>query len=482
MNSIPRTIGQTAIHFASNVFSAVFGLVNFIVFTRLFAPTEFGNYVLGLGFATTVSGLLTYWLRLHIQREQARDDGTDVRGIVVAGLLAACLISPLTYPAALLAGLQPEVATAGVGLAIAIGLFETGLELLRARLQAFTMMKATIARAVLVPALGISFALVNSTGVLLLVSSALAYLIAAFAFVHHTWSGTVIKFDGARLLSLAWAGLPLTLSVTLLSISSVIDRFIIANLADAAHAGQYAAGVDLVRQALVIPAISAATASVPLAIQILANNGVEAVRKHLDHYFELLLAITLPACFGFAAISLHVANVILGPEFRATAIDVMPIVSIAVVFQILTYQYLHVSFLLSNRNSFFLINTGSVVALNAAACYLLISWYGVVGAAWARLFTEAFGFASAVVLAQWAFPVPLPIGRAMRVLSAALIMLGVVAGIDMMLALADKAALAVLITAGIASYLLICWLLDIADARLYATRCWIAVRRTLAPP
>ena len=44
-------LGQTAINFAANVFSAAFGLVNVVIFTRLFAPAEFGIYVLGAGFA-----------------------------------------------------------------------------------------------------------------------------------------------------------------------------------------------------------------------------------------------------------------------------------------------------------------------------------------------------------------------------------------------------------------------------------------------
>ena len=44
-------LGQTAINFAANAFSAAFGLVNVVIFTRLFAPAGFGIYVLGAGFA-----------------------------------------------------------------------------------------------------------------------------------------------------------------------------------------------------------------------------------------------------------------------------------------------------------------------------------------------------------------------------------------------------------------------------------------------
>jgi O-antigen/teichoic acid export membrane protein len=401
-------VEQTAINLAANVLSAAFGLLNVIVFTRLFAPAEFGTYVLGAGFAAIVSTFMCSWLRLPILREQARGDGTDIRGIILPGLFLSCLLVPFAYAAARLAGLDNGPALAAMALAVAIGLFETSQELLRARLQAFTIMKATAVRAVLVPALGIAFAMAGPTGILLLISSALAYLLAALAFARAVWSGTVVRFDGARLARFARSGLPLTASLTLLALSSVIDRFIIAHLVGPAAAGQFTAGVDLVRQALIIPAVSASAAFMPLAVKILANRGREAVRAHLEECLEFLLAIALPACLGFAVVAPHIANVVLGPDFRGVAAAVMPIASVAVIFQIMSYQYLHISFLLSERNAFYLLNTGSVLAFNAIVTYLLIGQYGMIGAAWGRLAAEVFGFASALMLTRWAFPVPLP--------------------------------------------------------------------------
>ena len=97
------------------------------------------------------------------------------------------------------------------------------------------------------------------------------------------------------------------------------------------------------------------------------------MRSHLAECAELLLSITLPACLGFAVISHHVANVVLGVDFRDLAADTMPIVAIAVIFQILTQQYLHASFLLSGRNSFYLINTASIIAANVVLSYVLVS-------------------------------------------------------------------------------------------------------------
>ena len=216
-------------------------------------------------------------------------------------------------------GLASGPALAAAGLAVAISFFDTGQELLRARLRAFTVMKATIVRAVMVSVLGVAVSMVSQSGVFLLVSSALAYLIAAWAFTRDVWGGAAVRYDGPRLLSMAKAGIPLTVSLTLLALSSVIDRFIIAHLIGSAAAGQYSAGVDLVRQSLIIPAVSAAAAFMPLAVQIHANQGREATRAHLDECLEFLLAIMLPACIGFAIVSGHIANVVLGPDFRSMA-------------------------------------------------------------------------------------------------------------------------------------------------------------------
>jgi O-antigen/teichoic acid export membrane protein len=472
-------LGQTAINFAANVFSAAFGLVNVVIFTRLFAPAEFGIYVLGAGFAAIASTFMVTWLRLPIMREQARGDGTDVRGIVVPGLLLSCATAPVAYGAAKLAGLTDNAAIAAVGLALAIGFFETSQELLRARLQAFTLMRATMIRAVLVPALGVFVAIADPAGVLLITSSALAYLTAALTFTRDAWRGTAIRFDGAQLAGLAKAGMPLTLSLTMLAMSSVVDRFIIAYLAGPAEAGQYTAGVDLVRQSLIIPAVSASAAFFPMSVQILANQGKDAVRAHLDECLELLLAIVLPACLGFAIAAPHVANVILGPEFRSMAIAVMPIVSVAVIFQILSYQYLHLSFLLSGRNAFYLLNTGSVLLFNAVLSYALIIRFGPVGAAWGRLAAELFGFFGGLVLVRWAFPVPLSGRRFTRVLIAAGTMAVIVRGVDLALVVPDRDALAILLPVGIVSYLAMCWLLDVARTRDHVIRALLMARSIL---
>ena len=232
-----------------------------------------------------------------------RDDGTDVRGLVISGYLICCLAAPAAYGLGRLVGLDATATAAAVGLAVAIGLFELTQDLVRARLLAVTVMRATLVRAVSALCLGVPSPFSARPDFSCWSSSALAYLLAVLVQSRAAWRGTIVKFDGPALLAAAKQGLPLTLSLTLLAISSVTDRFMIANLVGAAEAGKYIAGLDLVRQTLMMPAISAAAAFFPLAVQIHANQGPAAVRSHLGECVELLLGITLPACLGFAVIS-----------------------------------------------------------------------------------------------------------------------------------------------------------------------------------
>jgi O-antigen/teichoic acid export membrane protein len=458
-------IGQASINLFANILSALLGLLSVFIFTRLFSPHDYGIYLLGVGFASVFSTFLAGWFRNLILSGHARNDGTDVRGLVISGYLICCLSAPAAYGLGRLVGLDAVAAAAAVLLAVAVGLFELTQDLVRVRLRAIAAMKATLVRAVSAVCLGVSVAIFVPAGFLLLVSSAVACLLAVLVQSRTAWRGTIVKFDGSSLRAAAKQGLPLTLSLTLLAISSVTDRFMIANLVGSADAGRYIAGLDLVRQTLMMPAMSFAAAFFPLAVKIHAGQGRVAVRSHLGECVELLLSITLPACLGFAVISSHIANVVLGADFREIAAQTMPILAVAVIFQILTQQYLHASFLLSGRNSFYLINTASIIAANVILSYAFVREYGAPGAAWARLGADVFGFFCALILSHRAFPIPLPLRRLALTMMAGLIMALTVLAIDKGLHVSDLVACIVLVGAGSAGYLASCWLLDISHTR-----------------
>jgi O-antigen/teichoic acid export membrane protein len=308
-----------------------------------------------------------------------------------------------------------------------------------------------------------------ANGDVLLASSACAFTLATVLFWRVAWGGARPALDRSRLLEMAKSGLPFTFSMSLMAFATVADRFLLAALAGVAAAGEYAASLDLVRQALIIPAISVAAAFIPMTVRVHSEQGAEEARRHLARSLEFLLAVALPACVGFALVSPQIAELVLGPDFRETARFAMPILAMAVVFQILTQQYLHTSFLLSNRNLFYVVNTGSILVFNLVASYLLIGRFGLAGAVWGRLAAEVFGALNAYALSRRAFAMPFPLGRLARIGVATAAMALAVHGLSAEAAgLAPLAGLALLATVGVVVYAAAAWMLDIAELRALA--------------
>src|ERR1700674_5453939 len=109
-------IGLASINLIANILSAGLGLLSVFIFTRLFAPHEYGIYLLGVGFAAVISTFLAGWFRNLILSRHARNDGTDVRGVVISGYSICCLAAPAAYGLGRLVGLDAMAAAAAVGL------------------------------------------------------------------------------------------------------------------------------------------------------------------------------------------------------------------------------------------------------------------------------------------------------------------------------------------------------------------------------
>jgi hypothetical protein len=75
---------------------------------------------------------------------------------------------------------------------------------------------------------------------------------------------------------------------------------------------------------------------------------------------------------------------------------------------------------------------------------------------------------------------PVPFLRMTRVLIATIVMAIVVRSLELTLHLNDKDALAVVLPAGIVTYLIMCWLLNVAKGRDRLNRGLLIVRNALA--
>jgi O-antigen/teichoic acid export membrane protein len=462
---LSAVLRQTFQYSIASVVSAAVGLLSAMCFTRLLPPDAYGIYVVGLSTAGVLSAVLFTWVRVSALRFQSEGGTVDVRKTVLASYFIAVLASPVALALATLLSKAPwERSLAATGFALGLGLFELGQELQRARLQSFSYMTASITRACLTFALGLAAAYWGGGGLGLLIMASLSYLVTSLLFAATIFRGPLAPISLGALKDFATFGVPMTVSGLVFALHSALDRLMVFHFMGDAAAGQYGASADLVRQIILLPAASIASAAVPLAIRAYASGGEDAARPHMETSLEILLAALLPAVVGFALTSNFVATIILGSEYRETASQILPILVFAWLFQSLTQFYIHVSFHVAKRPMLVTLQGVGMLAMNLAVMPLMIVRYGLIGAAIALVITEVFGTALGWFLARRAFALPFNGWHVTRIAFATLLMAVVPAGLKQLLPVGIL-GLGALVVSGGAVYVAAAVALDIAGVR-----------------
>lgn len=449
----------------ASVVSAAIGLLNAICFTRLLRPEEYGVYVVGLSTAGVVSAVLFTWVRVSALRFQSEGGSVDVRKTVFLGYLISVLASPIVFlVATLTSDVSYERTLAAVGFALGLGLFEIAQELLKSRLQSFAFMAASITRACLGFVLCLASAWLGGGGLGQLAMVTLAYVITATAFAAVTWRAPLAPADFAALKNFARFGVPVTVGGFVFAIHAALDRMLVFHFMGDAAAGQYGASADLVRQIILIPATSIASATIPLAVRAFANGGAHSARQNLEASLEILLAAIIPAVVGFALASNFVANLILGGEYRETAAQILPILAFAWLFQSITQSYVHVSFHLAKKPALATVQGIAMLIINLAIMPLLTVRFGLTGAAFALVITEMSGTAIGWFLSRRAFALPFNGKHLLRIMLATLVMAIVIVGLKAWLP-AGIMTFCIIVASGVTTYVAAAITLDIAGVR-----------------
>jgi O-antigen/teichoic acid export membrane protein len=187
------------------------------------------------------------------------------------------------------------------------------------------------------------------------------------------------------------------------------DRFLLGPLAGAGVLGVYAVAYSLVERPTTLICSSISTATFPLVVQVLENQGREAARLQAGRNGIALLAVTLPTCAGLALTADYISASLVGPEFRSGVAALLPIMSFTALARGLRSHFIDHAFHLSRRPLSMLWTYGPATALNILLNLYLVPRYGMMGAAWAALFCQAVTVVSGWMLGTSLFPVWLPV-------------------------------------------------------------------------
>lgn len=457
--------------------NAVQGAVAFgtiVLFTRLLLPEEYGRYALVLATTQLVQMSCFTWVHAGMARfyETARGEGRlgahfATGYAAVAGL---CVVVGAVYVGAVeLSGLPETVRGVlylGLGALLLRSILMLGLETHRAARNVRTFGALESAYALI--GLGLAVLLILTTDLreaapfVALATAGLICLAFDLPAVARLAPRPMTAPSGRELRRFFVYGLPVSMSLALEFALGAADRYLIGWFLGEAAVGVYAASYALAARIIGIIFIWLAMAGLPLMIAALEREGREAAVEVARRNAEMIVLVGFPAAAGLAAIAEPLASVMIGADFRASAVTLVPWIVLAALMNGIMAHYVHNAFILSRRTDLMAWMAAPPTVLNVVLNVLLIPRLGLPGA----VIATVISYAVALVLATWIgrrfFPIPLVPGTAARGTLAAAVM-----GLAVWMAPGDAGvvALALKIAAGVAVYVPMALLLDVGGCR-----------------
>jgi len=454
-----------------NIVQGLVGLFSIVVFTRWLSPADYGVYALAFSAMSLAHTLMFSWMEAAMARfyapEAEGEHPADLFATLYRCWLAAAAAFVLIGGGALAAwpggGPVKVAVAAGFAAILARSLAKLNQERRRAAGDVRGAALMDIAQTLGAFALGVALIAAGLRGAAPVAGlGAAAAVVLVFLLPGELRRGAGGAFVAAKARAYASYGLPVALSLILALALATTDRFLIAGFLGETAVGVYHAGYSLANRTLDVMFIWLGAAGGPALIVALERGGHAALRKAAREQAGFMLALALPASVGLALVATPLADVMVGPALRDGAAGVTPWIAASALFAGLTTYYTHQAFTLGRRTGLLLLAMSIPAAANLALNLMLIPRLGLTGAMIATTASYGLGLAASIGLGQFARPLPLPLGEALRAGAASLVMAAVVLRLP---ALGGAAELALKAAGGALVYALAAYVLDVGDLR-----------------
>ncbi|WP_300578210.1 lipopolysaccharide biosynthesis protein [Phenylobacterium sp.] len=399
-----------------NIIQGLVGLATIVTFTRLLAPSQFGDYALGFSVMSLLHTAIFTWNEAAMARfwvaETDKGQGGAHAATVYRTWLALLVVLPLALAAALLVPMAP-----GLRLAVICGVLavlpRTFAKLAQERRRAAGEVAGAAAIDIIQTlgafAVGAVLAYLGLGGAAPLIGFGVAAAVCmAWTLPSELAHSRRGRFEAPRARSYLGYGLPVALSLILALVLSTTDRFLLAAFLDEASVGVYHAGYSLANRTLDVLFIWLGAAGGPALIAALERGGPGELGAAAREQASLMLLLCVPAAVGLALVAAPLAQLMVGQELAVGAAHVTPWIAVSGLLAGLTTYYFHQAFTLGQRTPLLLAAMAIPALANLVLNLILIPRFGLDGALWATVASYGLGLAASVTLGARSLRLPVP--------------------------------------------------------------------------
>ena len=403
---------QSMIYALGNATQAALAIFLIWVYTRVMSADEFGTYAFVLTNVQFAYQLVMNWVCVSFVRLYHKVSDKEVLLGSYLGLFCVITLLGLIATLALLPFLQSreqaELATLGYFLFVAMTWMELNMRLFQARLQAGRQARARILRSVVTAVLGASLTWYGWGPQGALIGGIVGMAFVGLPQSMKDWKN--LPFGGNQSVRAeVWQfGAPLAVSFAIGAASVFAGRYFVVALEGAAVLGAYVLCNEIATRITTLSLSPIGAASASITFFELKEKGQDAVRDRLRYTCLMMLGVVIPGAVGLAIVSADVAVTLVGPEFRADTALILPIIGFAIFAQRFRGEYLDQALHLGLRSDRLLWSSIGTLFVSLVLNYLLVSTYGLIGAAYAALLVSAAGIVLVTLLGRTAFPLPFP--------------------------------------------------------------------------
>jgi len=398
------------------------GIVGFItipIITRLFAPGEYGDYVLVIstvGVFSTIVG----WLSMPIKRfypAYERDKKLDeFYETVLKMTFISILVLSLLFLGALLllkSHISPRLYALiyiGVPVFILTSCFGVLVEFLRAKRQISWYSDFMVWKSVTAVSFGILLVIIFDFGIDGLLWGSVLSLVIGFPFLWRISLGKVslnAKSISTPLVSeMARYGFPLVIGNLAAWILSLSDRYVLEFLRGSREVGIYSASYSISEHSIMLLSTLFALTSGSIVYNIWEKKGEKKSQEFMSKLTRYYLLVGIPAVVGLSALAKPFVNTLTGQEYHGGH-KIIPLIALGAFFLGLQQRF-HPGLNFYKKTHFIMFCVVVSGLFNLGLNFLLIPKYGYIAAAVTTLLSYVLLLVLVIFVSRrffvWEFP------------------------------------------------------------------------------